>query len=370
MNGTVIRRGNRWSVVVDAGRDEHGRRLRTWHSGYPTKRAAEAARIEILSCLQRGEYSPPSKQTLGEWLKVWLEGRTGLADTTRDGYEREVKRVSKALGPRRLSDVTPAMLSGFYRQMTEQGLSAKTVKNCHGVTHKALSDAVRNGAIPRNPADHVELPRSERPETDTWSAEELSRFLRHAESHRLYAAWVLMCSTGMRRSETLGVRWENLDLDEAKVAVVDTVVPVKNKPVLRLGETKSRLSRRVLALDGRTISVLREHRSRQNKERLRAGSAWKNLDLVFTDELGGVFSPDTFTRTTKTLAIGAGVPPPTPHSCARHTWATLALSSGVHPKVVQERLGHSSIAITMDRYSHVIDGMDREAAETVAALIR
>jgi integrase len=181
---------------------------------------------------------------------------------------------------------------------------------------------------------------------------------------------MLMCSTGMRRSEVLGLRWANLDLDTGKLAVVDTVVPVRNKPTLRLGETKSRRSRRLIALDGRTVVVLREHKVRQNEERLRAGQAWANLDLVFADELGGIFSPDTFTRTTKQLAVEAGVPALTPHSAARHTWATLALSSGVHPKVVQERLGHSSIAITLDRYSHVIDGMDRDAAETVAALIR
>lgn len=370
MKGTVIKRGRSWSVVVDAGRDADGKRLRKWHSGYATKKAAEEARIVILSSLQRGEYVPPSKQTLGEWLEVWLDGRTGLADTTRDGYEREVKRVSKTLGSRRLTDVTPAILAGFYRQLTDQGLSAKTIKNCHGVTHKALADAVRDGVLSRNPADHVELPRSKRPKTETWSADELSRFLHQCESHRLSAAFLLMCSTGMRRSEVLGVRWENLDLDGARVAVVDTVVPVKNKPVLRIGETKSRRSRRVIALDSRTVAALRDHKRRQNEERLRAGPAWGDLGLVFTDELGGIVSPDMFTRTTKRLAVEAGVKPLTPHSGARHTWATLALSSGIHPKVVQERLGHSSISITLDRYSHVIDGMDRDAAEKVAALIR
>ena len=371
MKGTVIKRGQSWSVVVDAGRDEDGKRLRKWHSGYATKKAAEEARIVILSSLQRGEYVPPSKQTLGEWLEVWLEGRTGLADTTRDGYEYEVKRVSKTLGSRRLRDVTPAILADFYRQLTEQGLSAKTIKNCHGVTHKAFADAVRDGVLSRNPADHVELPRSERPKTETWSADELSRFLHHCESsHRLSAAFLLLCSTGMRRSEVLGVRWENLDLDGARVAVVDTVVPVKNKPVLRIGETKSRRSRRVIALDSRTVAALRDHKRRQNEERLRAGPAWVGLNLVFADELGGIVSPDIFTRTMKRLAGEAGVKPLTPHSGARHTWATLALSSGIHPKVVQERLGHSSISITLDRYSHVIDGMDRDAAERVAALIR
>jgi integrase len=173
----------------------------------------------------------------------------------------------------------------------------------------------------------------------------------------------------MRRSEVLGLRWRNVDLEAARVAVVDTVVPVRNKPTLRLGEQKTFGSRRVIALDAKTVAVLRDHRKRQNEERLRAGEAWANLDLVFTDELGVIYDPNRFTRNTKELAAAAGVPPLTPHSAARHTWATLALASGIHPKVVQERLGHSSVKITLDRYSHLIDGMDREAAEAVAALI-
>lgn len=214
--------------------------------------------------------------------------------------------------------------------------------------HKALGDAVRQGILTRNPAIHAELPRAERVQRDTWTADELSKFLARAQQHRLYAAFHLMCSTGMRRSELLGVRWPNLDLETGRLAVVDTVDPVRNKPTLRLGETKSRRSRRVIALDSRTVAILRDHRKRQNEERLRAGTAWENLDLVFTDELGGMVNPDMFTRTTKRLAQDSGVPALTPHDAARHTWATLALASGVHPKVVQERLGHSSIAITMD----------------------
>ena len=342
-----------------------------WHSGYPTKRAAEEARIEILARVQKGEYVPPSNVSVGEWLTSWLAGRTGLAATTIDGYSRDVKRITENdIGALRLRDLNPTLVSGFYKGLTASGLASNTVKNTHAVLHKALGDAVRQGVLTRNPADHVELPRADLPETETWTADELSRFLHYAEHHRLYAVWVLMCSTGLRRSEVLGVRWQNVNLEAESLAVVDTLVPVNNKPVLRIGETKSRRSRRMIAVDASTVAVLREHKARQNAERLRAGEAWEDLDLVFCDELGGMVNPATFTRTTKRLAIEAGLPPLTPHSAARHTWATLALSSGVHPKVVQERLGHSSISITMDRYSHVTEGMDRDAAETVAALIR
>lgn len=369
MKGTVIKRGKKWSVVIDGGRDAEGKRIRKWHSGFTTKKEAEQARVHILASIQNGEYVAPSKLTVDQWLGEWLEGHTGLAETSRGGYESDVKRITRGLGRTRLRALTTAQISAYWRELGET-YAPKTIKNTHGTLHKALADAVLQGVLARNPATHAKLPRQVRLERETWTADQLSAFLEYAQSHRLYAAFHLMCSTGMRRSEVLGVRWQNIDLDAARLAVVDTVVPVRNVPTLRLGETKSRRSRRVVALDARTVAVLRDHRKRQNEERLRAGQAWADLDLVFADELGDMVNPDTFTRTTKRLAVEVGVPALTPHDAARHTWATLALSSGVHPKVVQERLGHSSVAITLDRYSHVIEGMDRDAAETVAALIR
>ena len=126
----------------------------------------------------------------------------------------------------------------------------------------------------------------------------------------------------------------------------------------------------MVALDSGTVTVLREHRAAQATERLLAGPAWEDLGMVFSDELGRVVNPVWFTRTTKKLAEAAGVRPLTPLPAARHTWATLALTSGIPAKVVQERPGHASVAITLDRYSHVIEGMDRDAAEKVAALFR
>ena len=368
MKGSVYKRtgSKAWTVAIDVGQDEHGKRIRKLHSGYPTKRAAEEARIEILSKLATGEYVPPNKVTVRQWLGSWLPARQ-IADTTRAAYEVDVRRLVEGLGNRRLRDLTPVLVSNFYAELAGQGLAPKTIRNTHSTFHRALADAVRQGVVPRNVSDHVELPRIERPEMKTWTADELRRFLEHAKSQRLFAAFLLMCSTGARRSEILGSRWSSFDAEHARLSIVDTVVLVNHQPVLRLGETKSRRSRRVVALDERVVAVLRAHRSRQNEERLVASSGWHDLDLVFTDEMGGIVSPDWFTRTTKRLAVEAGVPPLTPHA-TRHTWATLALEAGIHPKVVQERLGHSSIAITMDLYSHVTEGMDRDAAETVAKL--
>ena len=244
------------------------------------------------------------------------------------------------------------------------------MRNTHGTFHKALDDAVRQGVVPRNASDYAELPRAERHETTSWSASELRQFLRHVESHRLHAAFVLACSSGLRRSEVLGLRWQSVDLENGRAAIVDTVVPVNGEVVLRTGETKSRRSRRVIALDPATVAVLRAHRVRQKEERLAAGPLWTELDLCFTNEIGEPVKPDLFTRIWKRLAIEAGVPPLTPHPGARHSWATLALEAGVPIRIVQEQLGHSSIAITADVYQHVSEDLSREAVERVAELLR
>jgi integrase len=369
MKGTVIKRGNKWAVVVDVGRDADGKRIRKWQSGFDRKRDAEAARIEILSKMAGGQYFAPSKVTVGEYVDRWLEQRKNLADTTKGTYRFELKRITDILGPRQLMQLQPGEIAECYTQLLASGLSAKTVRNSHGVFHKALKDAVREGLVPRNAAEGVELPRPQRPETVAWTAAQVHTFLAYVETHRLYGAWLLAVTTGMRRSELLGLRWQHVNLDAGRVSAVDTLVEVDNQPVLRIDETKTSGSRRTIAIDPATVDALKAHRSQQAAEKLLAGEVYDDLGLVFCDEIGGPLSPDWFTRATKRLATEAGVPPLAPHAAGRHTWATLALESGVPAKVVAERLGHASITTTLDRYSHVTEGMDRDAASTVAALI-
>jgi len=359
----------RYTLSIEVGQDENGRRVRHLYT-YPTKREAVEARVAKLSELHQGLYTAPSKVTTARWLNEWLEGRQGIAETTKSGYEVDIRRLIKVLGPRQLRQLTPQLISAAYRELSGQGLSPKSIRNSHGLLHKSLEDATRQGVIPRNPSDHVELPRPDRHEMQVWTSDQLRTFLRHAQSHRFYPAIVLACSTGLRRSELLGLRWRSLDLDNGKAAILDTLVPVKGEVVLRIGETKSRRSRRVIALDTTAVAVLRAHRKSQAEERIAAGPLWTDVDLVFCNEAGKPVKPDTFTRTWKRLATEAGVPPLTPHSGARHSWATLALEAGVPLKVVQEQLGHSSIAITADVYSHVSEDLSREAVERVAEMFR
>jgi integrase len=243
----------------------------------------------------------------------------------------------------------------FEHQLSASGRSAKTVANVHAVLHRALADAVRDGLVDRNVASLVSPPRAERPEMSTWTVTELKQFLRSVEGHRLYSAFVVLATTGMRRGEVLGLQRVDVDLDRAELSVRRTVGVVDGQ--IDIGPPKSASSRRLVALDTTTTSVLAEHLQQ------RAGPLW-----VFPGDGDGPLNPASFSTTFDRLVARAGVLRIRVHDL-RHTYATIALHAGVHPAIVSERLGHSSIAVTIDRYSHAVPGLQREAAGVIGDLI-
>ncbi|MFW6034209.1 MAG: tyrosine-type recombinase/integrase, partial [bacterium] len=246
-------------------------------------------------------------------------------------------------------------------------MSPKTVRNVHIVLRKALADAERLGLVVRNAAAAAKPPVARKRDHTTWSAEELARFLRAVEGKRLSAAFVLLATTGMRRGEALGLRWSDVDLEAGRLSIVQTITTVRDKMVIT--PPKTARSRRLVSLDPETVAALREHRRRQNEERLRAGEAWSNVgDLVFTNEVGETIHPSAFSRLFATRVRLAKLPKIRLHDL-RHTYATVALGAGVHPKIVSERLGHATIAVTLDLYSHVTPAIDAEAAALVARKI-
>ena len=189
-----------------------------------------------------------------------------------------------------------------------------------------------------------------------------------AKRDRLFAAYAVLASTAVRRSELLGLKWSHIDMDSARLAIVATVVKVGSHTVMRNSQTKTASSRRSIPLDTLTVTILRQHRLQQLEERVAAGAAWQDLDLVFATALGDIVDPDTFTRHFRQLGREAGLPIPKgfgPHAL-RHGWATYALKAGIHLKVVQERLGHTSITTTGNTYSHLTATMQEDAAQRIA----
>jgi integrase len=277
-----------------------------------------------------------------------------------------------ALGHVPLQRLTPAQLTAFYRGLLESGhrrgsgLTPKTVRNIHGALHAALRDAVRWGFVARNVATAADLPKSTTPEMRVWRPEQLRAFLDQVRDDRLYAAWLLLATTGMRRGEVAGLRWVDVDLDAARVPPRRPRVVVNHQVLV--SEPKTTKGRRSIALDPATVAALREHRRWQLEKRLAVGPGWEDSGLVFTWPDGRPLHPERFSKWFEQHTRAAGLPRIRLHD-VRHSYATAALAAGIPAKIVSERLGHANIAITMDTYSHVLPGLDELAAGTVAQLI-
>jgi integrase len=372
MRGSVFRRKGRkaWSVIVDMGRDPGtGRRKQQWHNGYRTKREAERAMTEIMGRLERSEYVAPSKVTVERFLtEKWLPSvKTTVRPSTFAIYRAVANgHVLPYIGDKRLQQLHPADLDALYATLTERGLAPKTVRNVHSLMRSALRDAVTWGNVTRNVASLAKPPRVTRTDMRTWNAHELRAFLDHVADDRLFAAWLLLATTGMRRGEALGLHWRDVSLDRARLSVRQALVLVGNEPALQ--EPKTAKGRRSIPLPPETVAALKAHRVAQAQEQLALGPDYATSDLVFRRIDGKWVHPTALSRRFEALVRQTSLPEIRLHDL-RHTFATLALQEGVAVKVVSEMLGHASVTITYDTYSHVIPGMAEDATSKVAALL-
>ena len=279
------------------------------------------------------------------------------------------------IGSLQLVNLTPARINALYATLAltgkkdgKRGLSPRSVHHVHAVLHRACKDAVRWGRLTRNPVDAADPPRGggERREMKTWTAEQLRAFLLFVLGERLYALWHTLAMTGMRRGEGLGLRWEDVDFANARLAVRRALIPSGREVVV--SEPKTARGRRSIALDPETVEVLKAQAARQLAEQEEWGEGWVDSGFVFTKENGEPLHPEAVTRYFRQAVKRSMLPTIRLHDL-RHTHATLALQAGVHPKVVSERLGHATVAITLDTYSHAIPAMQEEAAVLIAGLV-
>jgi integrase len=273
------------------------------------------------------------------------------------------------IGRRKLSKLSALDVQTLYRDRLDSGLSPSTVNKIHTVLHKALAQAVRWSLIPRNPTDAVKAPRPTPEEMHPLSAAESRTLLDAAKGDRLEALYVLALTTGMRRGELLGLKWSDVDLENATVSIRRTLTRTDNGKRVALGEPKTKKSRRTICLTPQAVEALRSHLERQLGQIEASGDLYDDQGLVFTTEVGTPINPSNLRqRSLAPLLKKAGLSHIRFHDL-RHTCATLLLSKGVHPKFVQELLGHATIAITLDTYSHVLPGMgDQTAAAMEDAL--
>jgi len=233
------------------------------------------------------------------------------------------------------------------------------------VIHKALQTAIKWGLLQRNAADGVDAPSKGHTEMQTWDDFEVRQFLDAAKDSVYYALFHTALFTGMRRSELLGLKWADVDLQQ--VSVSRALHQLKDGSYI-FTQPKSEKSKRTIALSPSSVLVLAEHKERQQAVRTMLGETLAKDDLVFSTPQGSPLRPNTITRAWTTLAAKAGVKPIRLHD-ARHTHASLMLKQGIHPKIVQERLGHSTISMTLDIYSHVAPGLQEAAARSFDSLV-
>lgn len=374
MNGSITKRTGKLGGTTWYGRYDYldpatGKRVHKRVSA-PTRKACEALIRDAIQRVETGKASLDDKITVREYLvDRWLPS---IAATVRPATARRYADIVKnhtipIIGGIRLAKLTPLDLQRLYADRLATGLSPTTVHHQHAVLHRALGQAVRMRVLDRNVADLVDAPRRAKPDVIAWDVGEVVRVLDVGDETDLAALWRIALLCGLRRGELLGLMWEDLDLDRGTLAVRRGLIR-GNGGTWELGAPKTASGRRTIALDATCVAALRKHRAAQNAERLRLGPAWEDHGFVFTNALGGPLHVNALVSRFERLIVAAGVRRIRFHDL-RHTCATLALIQGIHPKIVQERLGHANVAMTLDRYSHVTPGLQREAADTMAAAL-
>ncbi len=331
-----------------------------------TREEARRNLTEAVGNRDKGLVFDAGKMTVGEYLDCWLADcvKGTVRASTFERYEYAVHpHIKPALGRVKLKSLTPAHVRRFYREKLDAGLSPATVHKMHVVLHKALDQAVSDGMISRNVTDALKLPRIDREEINPLTAEEANRLIEAAHGDRLKALYVLAVHSGLRQGELLALRWEDLDLEARTLRVRRTLTWAGGKH--SLAEPKTKKSRRTVRLTTGAVAALRDHLERQLSEMDRLGSLYKNGNLVFTNETGGIVNPSNLrNRSFAKLLERAGLSRARFHDL-RHTCATLLLSKNVNPKIVSEMLGHANIAITLDTYSHVLPTMQEGAVRAL-----
>jgi integrase len=321
---------------------------------------------EAMGDAAKGIYFDDENQSLAQYMERWLEdsARGDLGHRAYHNYKLQIRRhISPAFGRLKLSKLTAAHIQSLYAAKLRDGLKPSSVRYIHAVLHRALEQAVRFNLIPFNPAARVDPPKIRQEEITPLDAEQARKFLHAARGNRFEALYVLSLTTGLRMGEALGLRWSDIDLDAGTLRVNRQVQRMRGGGGLVFSEPKN-ASRRTLELPHRAVEALRSHRKKQAEEMLRA-TDYEDSGLVFATGKGTpIDAQNIVNRYFKPLLKRAELPDIRWHDL-RHTYATLLLARGTHPTYVQKSLGHASVQLTLDRYSHWMPSMGRNTAEGI-----
>lgn len=354
----------RYTACYDPGT---GKQIQRSISGKTQKEVTKKLK-EATAAIDAGTYTAPSKMTVGQWLDIWTEEYLGsVKPATRSSYRTIVKiHLKPSLGATKLEALNAHTIQHFYNTAEA---SPKTVKNVHGVLHKALQQAVNNGYLRFNPADACILPRIEKQEIKPLDEAQISTFLRAIHGHRFENLYIVTLFTGLREGEALGLQWDCVDLDKGQLVINKqlqlsrgsggeyVLVPTKNS------------KGRCITLAPFVVNTLRKERRAQLENRLRYGECWSNTGFVFTDELGLHLKHSTVYKNFKAIVRQIDLPAARFHDL-RHSYAVASIRSGDDIKTVQDNLGHATASFTLDVYGHVTEQMKTESAARMEQFIR
>lgn len=374
-----------WYYVAELEPGSDSKRRQEKRGGFPDKSAAEAALAVALKGVSDGTHAHDEGKTVATYLNEWLEAKiaAGLRQTTARGYAHHIRDYLKPnLGRLRLRELRASHVQAMLGKIRQAkgAPSGASIRRIHATLRSALSSAVRQGLVPFNPARMVELPVAVRPKVRPWEPKELGAFLDSVAADRLSALFELVASTGMRRGEACGLPWPDVDLVEGVIVVRQQIVEVSGlhpcpycEPGHRglyFGPPKTSSGEaRTIELDQGTIGALLAHKLRQDAEREQWGEAYVDHGLVFAREDGNPLAPTTaVTKRFAELVKAAGLRRVRLHDL-RHGAASLRLAAGIDMSVISKVLGHSSISITSDTYSHLLTGVGKAASEAAAALV-
>ncbi len=367
MKGHIRERSpGHWAIILDARDAVTGERRRRWHSFAGTKRQAQVHAAKLIAQLENGTAVEPSRLTVAAYLDRWLDHvKAQTSPKTHERYAGLVRaNIKPALGAVVLTKLQPIQISAAYTTLLTR-LSSRSVHHVHRVLSQALKQAVRWRLLPRNPADDVDAPKVERREMRVWDVATLATALElaRARASSVYLPMTLAALCGLRRGEIAALRWRHLDLERAQLAVTESAE--QTKAGVRYKAPKNGKGRTV-ALPAMVVTELRAHRLRQAQTLLKLGVRVTDDTFVCARADGEPQQPNSIGHAWDRFLASTKLPCIRFHDL-RHSHATAMLASNVHPKIVSERLGHSRVALTMDTYSHVIPGMQEEAAAAIDA---
>ncbi len=360
MRGSIRPKGKSWQIQIYTGTDSDGKPRRHFETVRGRKGDAQRRLTELLASLDKGVYTPPGRTTLAVHLHYWLEGyvKTNCSQRTLDGYSSIIEHhLIPALGQIQLKQLRPQAIQAYYGKACET-LTARTVHHQHRVLSQALKYAVRQGYLGRNPAELVDPPSPRKTPMRTLTASEVEVLLTSVRNSNYYPVIYTAVSTGLRQAEILGLRWRDVDLDMCSISV--SQVLYIRKGIAQFKEPKTTHSRRRVNMTPKLAIYLRAYKAERERLYIELGKPLALDTLVFTSVEGKPIDAHVLSHAFGVLAKRAGLGHVRFHDL-RHTFASLMLQRGAKPKVISEALGHASVGFTMDVYSHIIEGMQKDA---------